>query len=96
MRGDDVEDGGVARVGRGEPESDWEVVGCIAERDGEEAVQAEEELSAPVVVSWAVVEETSDHREARTRGSLLYTSDLTRREGDASRAARTCVYTVSG
>lgn len=48
--GDDVGDGRVAGVVACEPDGDGDVVGGAPERDGEEAVQAEEELGTAVVV----------------------------------------------
>ena len=50
MRGDDVGDGRGVWVGEGEPEGDGDVVGDVAEDDGEQAVYDEEEEGAAVVV----------------------------------------------
>lgn len=48
--GDDVDDGGLSGVVACDPECDGDVVRSASERDGEEAVETEEELGAAVVV----------------------------------------------
>lgn len=48
--GDDIDDGRLAWVGEGEPDGYGDVVAGAAEGDGEEAVEAEQQLGAAVVV----------------------------------------------
>lgn len=48
--GDDIGDGGLAGIVSDEPEGDGDVVGGVAEDDGEDAVETDEEVCAAVVV----------------------------------------------
>ena len=51
-RGDDVGDGGLPGVVSGDPDGDGDVVGCVSERDREQAVHAEQQEGAPVIERW--------------------------------------------
>lgn len=53
--GDDIEERRLSRVRNWKPESNGEVVGCIAKGDREEAVKTKEELCATVIVCYLKV-----------------------------------------
>lgn len=50
---DDIRDRRLPGVVAGDPERDRDVVGCIAEGDGQQTVDAEQQLGAAVIECWA-------------------------------------------
>ena len=92
--GDDIDQGWLSRVLPHDPDCEGDIVAGAAVRDGEEAVETEEQLGAAIVKGWTAIG-VGQRGQDQGDSNALYTSDLGWRAWKRARALSTSAKTRS-